>query len=145
MSVAHGQSAHYPAGVEGIKGGTLPPPGFYLRDYNYVYIADEFPGGPKDFDLFAYVQAPRPVYISTLQVFGGYLGADALIPFVYQDLQVGSFSESSFGVGDIFLEGTLSWHGAQYDLGVGYGAWAPTGEFDTMHPSKAGKGYWAIC
>lgn len=142
VNLARAQSAHYPAGVEGIKGGTLPPPGFYLRDYNYFYFANEFPGGPPDFDLFAYVQAPRPVYISPVQVLGGYLGADALIPLVYQDVKIGSFSESSFGLGDIFFEGTLSWHGDRYDLGVGYGAWAPTGEFDAMHPSKAGKGYW---
>ena len=34
---AHGQiTGHYVAGVEGIKASTLPPPGFYLRDYNIV-------------------------------------------------------------------------------------------------------------
>ena len=144
VSLAQAQSAHYPAGVEGIKGGTLPPPGFYLRDYNYFYFANQYPGGPPDFDLFAYVQAPRPVYISTVQVLGGYLGADALIPFVYQDVEATGLSrESSFGLGDIFFEGTLSWHADLYDLGIGYGVWAPTGDFDVMHPSRAGKGYWA--
>jgi hypothetical protein len=80
--------AHYPAGVEGVKAATLPPPGWYLRDYNYLYWADDFPGGPSDFDLFAYVQAPR------------------------------------------------------YDLSVGYGFWAPSGDFDPQHPSSPGKGYW---
>ena len=34
-------AAHYVPGVEGIKGASLPPPGFYLRDYNYFYAADQ--------------------------------------------------------------------------------------------------------
>ena len=44
-------TGHYPAGVEGIKGGSLPPPGFYARDYNVFYYADRLevkntpPGG----------------------------------------------------------------------------------------------------
>ena len=29
---------HYPAGVEGVKGPSLPPPGVYIRDYNYIYF-----------------------------------------------------------------------------------------------------------
>ena len=33
-------TAHYPPGIEGIKGASLPPPGFYLRDYNYAYFAE---------------------------------------------------------------------------------------------------------
>jgi len=26
--------SHYPIGAEGLKGADLPPPGFYVRDYN---------------------------------------------------------------------------------------------------------------
>ncbi len=135
--------AHYPAGVEGIKAATLPPPGWYLRDYNYLYWANDYPDGPPDFDLFAYVQAPRLIWISPFQVLGGYYGADVLIPFVHTDLEIGPFQEDDFGLGDIFVEPiTLSWHGPQYDLAVGYGFWAPTGDFDTAHPASPGKGYW---
>ena len=32
--------AHYVPGIEGIKGASLPPPGFYFRDYNVFYVAD---------------------------------------------------------------------------------------------------------
>lgn len=135
--------AHYPAGVEGLKAATLPPPGWYFRDYNYFYWADEFPGGPPEFDLFAYVQAPRLIWISPWQVLGGYYGADVLVPFVHTDVSVGPFQEDDFGLGDIFVEPiTLSWHGARYDLSLGYGAWMPTGDFDPQHPSSPGKGYW---
>ncbi len=56
---------HYPAGVEGIKGPSLPPPGVYIRDYNYMYFASkleveraspefrsvrQYPGAPSDLD-----------------------------------------------------------------------------------------------
>ena len=33
-------TAHYPTGLEGLKAATLPPPGVYLRDYNWFYYAD---------------------------------------------------------------------------------------------------------
>jgi hypothetical protein len=135
--------AHYPAGVEGIKAATLPPPGWYLRDYNYLYWADDFPGGPPEFDLFAYVQAPRVIWISPFQVFGGYYGADVLVPFVNTDIEIGPFQQDDFGLGDVFVEPiTLSWHAARYDLSVGYGVWAPTGDFDPDHFDNPGKGYW---
>jgi len=32
-------SAHYTPGIEGIKGASLPPPGFYAKDYNVAYYA----------------------------------------------------------------------------------------------------------
>jgi hypothetical protein len=32
-------TAHYPAGIEGIEGASLPPPGLYLRDYNVAYTS----------------------------------------------------------------------------------------------------------
>ena len=35
-------TAHYPAGLEGIKAATLPPPGVYLRDYNWFYYSDQY-------------------------------------------------------------------------------------------------------
>lgn len=143
-SFAQAQSAHYPAGVEGIKGGTLPPPGLYLRDYNYFYWSKDFPGGPDDFDLFAYVQAPRVVFISDMKVLGGFYGADVLMPLVHQDVKVGSMlNDQKFGVGDVFFEPiTLSWHKDTFDLGIGYGFWAPTGDYDPTRLASPGKGYW---
>jgi len=137
------QLPHYPNGVEGIKGATLPPPGIYLRDYNYFYTADTFDAGPPGFELFAYVQAPRLIWISPFEVLGGYYGADVLVPLVYQDVKFGGRSWDKFGLGDIFVEPiTLSWHRDQFDLGVGYGFWAPTGDFDPAEPASPGKGYW---
>jgi hypothetical protein len=135
---------HYPAGVEGIKAGSLPPPGLYFRDYNYFYFSDDLKNGPPDFNLFAYVQAPRVIWISDFKVLGGYYGADVLIPFVYTDIKAGGMKQSDFGLGDIHVEPiTLSWHIPQADFAVGYAFWAPTGDFDPSRLTNPGKGFWS--
>ena len=54
-------SAHYCPGVEGIQAASLPPPGFYVRDYNVFYTADRLnnasgqSAGPANFNVFNYV------------------------------------------------------------------------------------------
>ncbi|MEJ2108764.1 MAG: transporter [Acidobacteriota bacterium] len=139
-------ASHYPAGAEGIKGPQLPPPGLYLRDYNYIYFADKFEDGPPDFDINVYVQAPRLVWITNYQILGGFYGMDTILPFAYQDLEFNAFvefSDSDFSFGDIFVEPiTISWHQPKFDAAVGYGFWAPTGDFDQTNPISPGKGYW---
>lgn len=143
-------TGHYPAGVEGIKGGSLPPPGFYFRDYNLFYHSDHLrvKGTPPglDYEVTAYVNAPRAIWISDYKILGGFYGADVLLPIGYvdQDDSFGLFENKS-GVGDIFVEPiTLSWHPKQWDLGVGYGFWAPTGNYDDspFAPNLIWKGYW---
>jgi hypothetical protein len=143
-SLASAQTAsHYPAGAEGIKGPQLPPPGLYFRDYNYIYFASEFAEGPPQFDIKAYVQAPRLVWITNKKILGGFYGMDTIIPFAYQNLDVTGFSGTDFSLGDIFVEPiTLSWHQAKFDAAVGYGFWAPSGDFDAEAPLNPGKGYW---
>jgi len=151
-SLANAQfSGRYPNGVEGIKGGSIPPPGFYLRDYNLFYYADRLrvDGLPPnlDYEVFAYVNAPRAIWISEYKILGGFYGADVLLPIgtVQQDDAYGIMKDKS-GVGDIFVEPiTLSWHPKQWDFGVGYGFWAPTGDFDDKpgKPSLIWQGNWS--
>jgi hypothetical protein len=148
-------SAHYAPGVEGIKGAALPPPGVYVRDYNYFYTADQLndatghKNGPADLDAFTYVNLPRLVWITDTKLLGGFVGVDALLPIAYQQVSVktpgGPFNDTSFGVGDFFAEGTLSWHLERWDLSAGCGLWMPTGDAPTTPgPSTLpGLGYWA--
>jgi hypothetical protein len=143
-------SGHYPAGVEGIKGGSLPPPGLYLRDYNLFYFADRFPEGPPEPQVFAYVQAPRLIWITDKKILGGYFGMDALFPLYYgsveYDTPAGPVDDDTFTLGDVFVEPvTLSWHWKQFDLGVGYGFWTPNGDYnkDGTRPSRLlAQGFW---
>jgi hypothetical protein len=144
-------TAHYAPGLEGIKAATLPPPGLYLRDYNWFYYADKMNdpqgnkiGGPKQ-EAFVYANVPRLVWITDTKVLGGYLGLDALVPLKYTELKVntpgGPFNDQTFGIGDVFAEGTWSSHLKQWDFSLGAGVWAPTGDFDG-YPTYAGSGYW---
>jgi hypothetical protein len=139
----HAQT-HYPAGVEGIKGASLPPPGVYIRDYNYMYFASKFESeaAPPKFDVFANVQTPRLIWITSKKIFGGYYGMDIIVPLVYQDLDVTGFSGSDFGLGDVFVEPiTLSWHAKQFDASFGYGLWTPTGDYKKTDHISSGEGF----
>ena len=145
-------SAHYVPGSEGIKGASLPPPGFYVRDYNLAYYATRLNDASgnnahvPDFRAFTYANVPRVIWITDTQVLGGYVGVDALLPFVYQSLRVPGYDHGTFGVGDFFAEATLSWHPKQFDFSAGGGVWAPTGDSPTQPgPStRAGLGYWTL-
>lgn len=144
-------TAHYIPGLEGVKGASLPPPGLYLRDYNIAYYSTRVNDAhgseisPADPEAFIYGNAPRLIWITDVKVLGGFLGVDALVPLQYTSLKVntpgGRFDQDDFGVGDVFAEATLSWHPKQWDLAIGYGAWAPTGD-EPPPPTHAGLGYW---
>lgn len=127
----------YPIGVEGLKSGTLPPPGFYLRDYNLGYYSDRLHDAdgdkvPVDVEVFAYANAIRPIWITDFKILGAHYGCDVLVPFIYKNVKVAGQRDDTFNLGDIFIEPvTLSWHWQRADLGVGYGIWAPTGDVDT--------------
>jgi hypothetical protein len=149
-------SAHYAPGVEGIKGASLPPPGVYFRDYNYFYWADQLNDssgnkiGPADLDAFTYVNLPRLLWITDTKFLGGYVGVDGFLPLVYQQASAntpgGHFSGNTFGVGDLFAEGTLSWHLKQFDFAIGSGVDMPTGDSPTSPgpTTKPGLGYWTF-
>jgi hypothetical protein len=144
-------SGHYPAGSEGIKGASLPPPGFYIRDYNIFYYADRYPGGPDNFRGIAYINAPRAIYMTDAKILGANYGLDLLIPFYYGDVRfntpAGRFSDSTWAMGDLqFAPLLLGWHFDQLDIGAGYAIWAPTGDYDRdgTRPSRIlAKNFWS--
>lgn len=146
LSLQAQPTAHYTPGSEGIKGASLPPPGFYVRDYNLAYYAtraNDASGNNAhvpNFRAFTYANVPRVIWISDTQVLGGYVGVDALLPFLYQSLRVPGYDDGTFGVGDFFAESTLSWHPKQFDFAAGVGVWTLTGDSGT--PTRAGLGYW---
>jgi len=143
-------SAHYVPGSEGIKGASLPPPGVYARDYNYFYWAGQFndPSGNDahvpNADVFTYANIPRVIWITDTKALGGFVGVDALLPLVYQSVKAGGFDSSTLGIGDLFAEGTLSWHLKQFDFAIGSGVWAPTGDSGPPPTTRAGAGFWTF-
>jgi hypothetical protein len=142
-------TSHYVPGVEGIKGASLPPPGFYLRDYNAFYTTDRLnqPNGHNtgmNVDAVVYANVIRGIWVSNWQILGGNFFMDALVPFQYADVKLGSWNDSHAGLGDICLEPAgVSWHGAQWDAALAYALYLPTG--DSSPPpfsAKPGKGFW---
>jgi hypothetical protein len=151
-------SAHYAPGVEGIKGASLPPPGVYFRDYNYFYWANSLNDsagnkiGPANLYAFTYVNLPRVLWITDMKFLGGYVGVDGFLPLVSQQASVnqpppaGQFKNNTFGIGDLFVEGTLSWHTKQFDFALGSGVDMPTGN-SSGNPgptTEPGLGYWTF-
>lgn len=144
LSQAQVVAAHYPAGAEGIKGASLPPPGVYFRDYNFFYTADRFKDGPPEFDIFAYINAPRLIWMTDWKILGASYGMDVIIPFGYMDWEVNGSSDSYFGIGDIQLAPLLlSWNLPQLDIAAGYAVWVPTGDFSPQRPDLLAKGFWS--
>lgn len=145
-------TAHYVPGVEGIKGASLPPPGWYVRDYNVGYHSTQLNDAagqenvPADLHASTYANVPRVIWITDTKLLGGFVGVDALLPLVYQSLAVntpgGPYDGNTFGIGDVFAEGTLSWHIQHFDFSAGCGVWMPTGDSAAPPTTRAGAGYW---
>jgi hypothetical protein len=134
---------HYPAGVEGIKGASVPPAGFYLRDYNVFYNTSHFADGPTDFNTFAYINGPRLIWMTDAGFLGADYGMDLLVPFGQIDYQVNGKGRSYFGIGDLQFEPVvLAWHKKQLDLAAGFAIWAPTGDYTPTRPDILAKGFW---
>jgi len=145
--------AHYVPGIEGIECATLPPPGWYFRDYNVFYLGELLDNGaghnvaPQNFQAMVYATVPRLIYISDIKVLGGYLGGDVVLPFVYSSYRNapgpnGLISGSTFGMGDFYGESTLSWHPGAFDIGSALGFWAPTGNSSGPPQTQPGNGYY---
>jgi len=136
--------SHYQPGAEGIKGASLPPPGVYLRDYNFFYTAGNVDGLPVDADIFVYVQAPRLIWMTNWKILGANYGMDVIVPFGYTKLEVGGFEDSTFGLGDIQVEPLLlGWHTKQCDFALAYAIWMPTGDSAAPPTADLGKGFWS--
>lgn len=145
-------TGHYVPGVEGGKGSSLPPPGFYVRDYNVFYFANQLNDAhgnpaPLDFDAFVYANLLRPIWITDWKLLGGSVGMDMIVPFVNTSLSVEAggttrSDDSIFGIGDLYVEPlTLSWHGTRYDAAFGYSFFAPTASAKAG-TAEPGKGFW---
>jgi len=137
-------ASHYPAGAEGLKGASLPPPGLYARDYNFYYTADRFKDIPVDFSISAYLNAPRLVWMTDQKILGANYGLDVIVPFGYMDWKVNGAKDHFFGIGDVEVEPLLlSWNLARFDFSAGYAVWAPTGDFRPERPDLISKGFWS--
>ncbi len=149
-SVFAQETGHYVNGVEGLKGASLPPPGFYWKLYNAFYTADTMTDKDGDeidigFDLTVYALVNRFIWISDMKMLGADYGADIIIPANYTDIKISAknVEDDKFALGDIMIEPILlSWHGSRYDAAFGFGLYLPTGEYEKSEPASPGKDFW---
>jgi hypothetical protein len=157
--VSAGETGHYPLGVEGLKAASLPPPGLYLKNYLLYYNANVFRDSQGrnaglGADIDALVFTPRLIWMTGKKVLGADYGMDALIPIVYQDVELrragpSGMADNDFCFGDLMIEPIdLAWHGERWDIGAAYALWMPTGKYDRFrspssnHLATPGKDFW---
>ena len=160
-SAQAGEVGHFAPGVLNIRDFVVPDPGFYGVVYNYFYKTDRIndsqgnkvksvtikPGpGPgvtvdTDIDVEMYALAPTFIWTTDIQSLGIKYGALITPTFVNANLDAvlstatgrgGHIGNSSFGVGDLFVQPL--WLGkttAHWDFALGYGFYAPVGQYDT--------------
>jgi len=146
-ATAHAEG-HYVAGVEGLQGASVPPPGNYYLGYLVHYDVSRFraPGTSSDLPgsntASVTALANRFVRITPTQVLGANYGYEMIVPVVSTSLKLGAagLDNSQSGVGDVYLGPlVLGWHGAQWDAVAAAGLWLDSGKSDQA--ASPGKGY----
>ncbi|HEU4430983.1 MAG TPA: transporter [Myxococcota bacterium] len=152
---------HFAPGVLGIRDFAMPEPGFYTAIYNYGYQTDRLndssgreldsvtiASGPGpavtlgvDVDVDVYAVSPTFIWVSSWKILGASYGAYVSpslsntsigASLTSQTGSARSADESQFGVGDIFVQPLwLGWTREHWDFALGYGFYAPIGQYDT--------------
>lgn len=144
------ETAHYTPGVQGLKVGSLPPPGFFYIMHNVFYSADTYYDGdaneaPIDFEVNVFANVHRFLYVWDNVILGANYGVHVLVPTTYTDISIGAFGvdDNKYGIGDIVLEPLiLSWNKKKFDAVFAVAAIAPVGSYDVTEAASPGKSFW---
>jgi hypothetical protein len=141
----------YVNGAEGVKGPTIPPPGTYLRWYNYNYDANTIKDAngnplPDDLNVKVIASIPRLIWVSPQKPLKGNMVASVLIPITYGDVRVGvaNYDQHATHLGDLQFTTLLAWHGKRYDLAGGSDWFLPTGAWNATSHVKLGSDEYTI-
>ena len=156
-----GEIGHYNGGVMDIRDYFLPDPGIYGAVYNYYYFTTSLNNGNGDqissvtvntpkgpvpvnvsVDLHTYVFVPAVIWSTSWNFlgarYGGYISPSLANNSLEANLSIanqagGSFNESSFGVGDLYVQPIwLDWSLPHFDYSLAYGFYAPVGRYNTQ-------------
>jgi hypothetical protein len=163
-----GELGHFAAPLADIRDYFMPKPGFYFKEYNYYYHTNTFkdrhgdkvsnidlPLGGRahvDADVDVFVLAPAFMWVSKWEFFGAHYGAYIIPTFGNSSIDAsittirnfGAHSdESNFGVGDMFVQPVwIGWTPKHWDFALGYGFYAPIGEYKQGASDNTGLGFW---
>lgn len=161
-----GGGQHYPNGVEAQLIGVAPPPGLYVKEYNFFYTANklkddkghtlkiEKDGAELD-KLNVYGIIPRIIWISKQKILGGFYGQHLFIPLLKQDLKLdvltpggpADLNERREGVYDLIYSPFIwSWHskGGLLHTVAALDIFIPTGPYNKRKLNNIGKNIWTF-
>lgn len=153
-----GELGHYMAGVRNVRDFIVPDHGFYYLQYNMYYTTDTYKDrngnevnsiGPINFetDVDSYAIAPVFLWSSSKKILGASFAAFIQPAVVNSSFQLaalgGSIDESQWGFGDLYIKPIwLGWNNPHTSISIGYGVYAPTGEYDDGSADNTGLGFW---
>lgn len=164
-----GEIGHFTAPLPDLRDFLVPTaPGLYFKQYSYYYHADTFkdrngdkaseidlPAGTDvdaDIDVNVFILAPTLIWASDWEFLGARYAAYIIPTFGNSSVDAslttlrgfgGSSDESNFGLGDLFVQPLwLGWAREHWDFALGYGFYAPVGEFDEDATDNIGLGFW---
>lgn len=157
-----GGGGAYPNGAEGFMTGALPPPGYYLIDYNLYYTADtlmDASGNAIDvvpdaegnlvdnpFDLQVCGTIPRLVNVTKTKFLGGHWAQHVFVPLLYVDVTApDGTQDDNFGLGDIIVDPViLGWRRGNMFMTAGCDVFVPVGDYEVDQLANLGRNYWTF-
>ena len=137
----------YSHGAEGWLTGIIPPPGDYLIGYTNHYSARRLNDGKgkssvPNFRVDALSQTLRYVHVTDVEVLGGSLAFQLVVPLVDLKVRAGSNSDHEAGFGDILVTPIMiGWHKGKWHYGLSLGAVLPTGRYQRGDLANIGRNY----
>ncbi len=161
-----GGGQQYPNGVEMQLIGVAPPPGFYIKDYNYLYTASKLKddhgktssvakNGMELDRLTVYGNIPRLIYISKVEILGGYWGMHLFVPLLEERMKINALTgagvaeqkETRGGVGNLIFNPLIWTYHAKsglLHLITGLDIYLPTGPYRNDRMVNIGKNFWTF-
>jgi hypothetical protein len=148
---AEGGLTQYAPGASQFFAGSIPPvPGTYFLSQTSMLSSSRLNDAngdqiPLSFNLDAKVETLRLLHVTPLQFAGGDVWVQAVVPVVLDlGLDVGPFSGSSAGLGDVVIAGGLAWHQGPHTYVAGVDVALPTGKYASTAVANVGVNHGSV-
>jgi hypothetical protein len=138
---------HIP-GFAGLESGTEPPPGLYVGNVVWVYPTSTIKGNDGRSlnlpgSLTSTLETIVVSVVTNYKLFGGELGANLVVPFIKNRIQLNSLEvNSGFAFTDMSAGAVLGWNLKRADITAGYNLCIPSGKFLPNATGNTGLGMW---